>query len=150
MSAGPGGANAPSVVEPGATAGHNSARVLPLRPKQLLNPVLPPFARAADQLPELPRLVSCAQLPLLPSPLRLKHGPLLVTLKWWGDGSVVADLPCCALYGEGETDTAAIEDLADTILDWASGTAKLGRENLGGALLRQWDSLISLVDVSGL
>jgi hypothetical protein len=95
--------------------------------------------------------VATAQLPLLPEPLRLKCGPLLVTLQWWGGGVVKADLPCCALFGEGETDTAALEDLGVTMLDWASGIVALGgRDRLGGALLRQWDAFVALVDVSGL
>jgi hypothetical protein len=95
--------------------------------------------------------VANAQLPVLPEPLGLRHGPLLVTLQWWDKGVVKADLPCCALFGEGETDTAALEDLGETMLDWARGIVELGgREKLGGALLRQWDMFVALVDVARL
>lgn len=91
-----------------------------------------------------------ALLPVLPAPLELRHGPLLVTLHWWADGSVVADLPACALYGSGTTDTAALEDLANVMADWARGVRSLGDENLRGALKRQWIAFKAFVDTSAL
>jgi hypothetical protein len=66
-----------------------------------------------------------AILPVLPSPLVLKHGPLLVTVESWSDGTVVARLPCAALHGDGESDTAAIEDLAASIYDFIVSTSEL-------------------------
>jgi hypothetical protein len=99
----------------------------------------------------LPLRTANAHLPVLPDPLRLIHGPLLVTLHWWGANDVVADLPACAIHGEGETDTAALEDLADVLHEWAQGIAELGgEEKLGGALLRQWKAFTAMVDVSRL
>jgi hypothetical protein len=74
----------------------------------------------------------------------------LVTLHWWPDGLVVADLPICALYGSGPTDTAALEDLGVVMLDWAKGVHALGEANLGGPLKRQWEAFKALVNVAGL
>jgi hypothetical protein len=92
-----------------------------------------------------------AQLPVLPEPLRLLHGPLLLVLKWWRDGTISASLPVCALYGDGETEFSAIADLSDTILEWASGIVSSGGSDaLGGPLLQQWRAFEALVDVSGL
>jgi hypothetical protein len=100
--------------------------------------------------PARPLQTANALLPVLPLPLVLRHGPLLVTIHWWADGSVVAEIPACALYGNGISDTAALEDLASVTLDWARGIHSLGDENLGGALLRQWTAFKALVDVSAL
>jgi hypothetical protein len=97
-----------------------------------------------------PSHVANAILPLLPEPLQLRHGPLIVTLQWWADGAVVADLPICALSGQGATDTEALENLGSIMLDWAAGLKKLGDENIGGALQRQWLAFQALVDVSRL
>lgn len=99
--------------------------------------------------PHHPSRSVTAQLPLLPPPLGLLHGPLLVSLHYWND-TVEADFPACALTGEGETDTAALEDLGQVMLDWAQGVAELGEDNLGGALLRQWQAFKAMVDVSKL
>jgi hypothetical protein len=97
------------------------------------------------------RLVSTvtAQLPLLPAPLRLLHGPLLVTIETWSYGVTVARLPAAALIGEGEDDRSALEALAENILEFVEGHlphAQAGR--LGGALAKQWASLTAMVDVS--
>jgi hypothetical protein len=97
-----------------------------------------------------PARIANALLPLLPEPLSLRHGPLLVTLQWWPDGLVVADLPACALYGSGDSDTAALEDLGNVMLDWASGVNALGEENIAGGLRRQWLAFKALVEVSRL
>ena len=93
-----------------------------------------------------------AHLPLLPYPLKLKHGPLLVTLETWSDGTVVARIPALALYADGETDTLALDELGEEILDFASSTKRFitTHEVRGGPLLQQWKGLLEMVDITGL
>ena len=91
-----------------------------------------------------------AQLPILPEPLRLLHGPLLATVETWSDGTVVARLPVAALYGEGDSDTLALDDLAEGIGDFVASVSELLRngDQIGGPLATQWRALIAMVDVS--
>jgi hypothetical protein len=99
------------------------------------------------------RIVSCvtAQLPYLPEPLKLKHGPLLATIETWSDGTVVASIPALALYEEGDSDILALDGLAEEIGEFAVGTKVLNdHEVLGGPLLLQWRGLLEMVDISGL
>jgi hypothetical protein len=98
-----------------------------------------------------PSIVSTvsALLPLLPPPLALRHGPLMVTVESWSDGSVVARLPCAALYGSGDSDTAALEDLGSVIFDFVQSVAALiaRKEVIGGPLKRDWENVVALVDI---
>ena len=93
-----------------------------------------------------------AQLPYLPSPLKLRHGSLLVTVETWSDGSTVARIPTLALSASGENDTMALNELAQEISDFAIGVKILLREagKLCGPLLVQWTGLNELVDTSAL
>lgn len=90
-----------------------------------------------------------AQLPMLPAPLRLIHGPLLVTIETWSDGIVVARFPAARLYGEGHDDASAMESLAERLVEHVNTHllhAHAGK--LGGTLARQWGALTAMVDVS--
>ena len=90
-----------------------------------------------------------AQLPLLPAPLRFVHGPLLVTIETWSDGTVVARFPAARLFGEGHDDASAIEALSDRIAEFVQTHlvhAHAGR--LGGTLAKQWAALTAMIDVS--
>ena len=93
-----------------------------------------------------------AQLPILPDPLRLLHGPLLVTVETWSDKSIVARLPCVALEANGESDVEAIGELGVAVLDFATSMVRLlaNGDSIGGPLKLDWDNLTALVDVSGL
>ena len=93
-----------------------------------------------------------AQLPFLPEPLKLRHGPIQVTVETWSDGDVEARIPALALSGEGENDTLALGDLAEEILSFAVGVRELLDEGgvLAGPLLQQWNGLSELVDVTNL
>lgn len=97
------------------------------------------------------RIVSTvtAQLPLLPDPLRLSYGPLLVTIETWSHGVTVARLPAAILVGEGRDDREALEALAENIAEFVEvhlPHAQAGR--LGGTLAKQWASLSAMVDIS--
>lgn len=90
-----------------------------------------------------------AQLPWLPAPLRLIHGPLLVTIETWSDGTVVARFPAGRIYGEAEDDAAALEALAERIAEFVETHllhALAGK--LGGTLAKQWAVLTAMIDVS--
>jgi hypothetical protein len=104
--------------------------------------------------PEEPVMVSSvsAILPLLPDPLTLRYGPLLVTVESWSDGSVVARLPCAALYGSGESDAAALDDLGSVIYDFVGSLRGLlaRGESIGGPLKKDWENVSALVDMSRL
>lgn len=101
-----------------------------------------------------PSLVGCtvAQLPALSGGLRLRHGPLLITLEHWSDGSVIAKLPSARLYAEGTTQADALYALAEeieaTVRDLTVGPH--GAERLGGAMLDTWRALSTLIDAPGL
>jgi hypothetical protein len=92
-----------------------------------------------------------AALPVLPMGLRLKHGPILVTLERWSDGVVVARLPAARLEAEAERDADALDNLSELIADLVRDIAitHKGRP-LGGAILRQWRALEALIDASQL
>ena len=90
-----------------------------------------------------------AQLPTLPAPLRLMHGPLLVTIETWSDGVVVARFPAARLHGEAHDDTSAMESLSERIAEFV-GTHLLHAHagKLGGTLAKQWVAVTAMVDVS--
>jgi hypothetical protein len=97
------------------------------------------------------RIVSTvtAQVPNLPDPLRLLHGPLLVTVETWSYGVTVARLPAAILAGEGLDDRSAMEALTGNIAEFVEvhlPHARSGR--LGGTLAKQWAALTAMVDVS--
>lgn len=97
------------------------------------------------------RIVSSvsAQLPTLPAPLRFLHGPLLVTIETWSDGTVVARFPAGRIYGEGHDDASALEALAERIAEFVETHllhAHAGR--LGGTLVKQWAAITAMIDVS--
>jgi hypothetical protein len=111
------------------------------------------FLRETPTLVRYPedRIVSTvtAQLPLLPDPLRLPYGPLLVTIETWSYGVTVARLPAAILIGEGRDDRSALEALAENIAEFVEvhlPHAQAGR--LGGTLAKQWASLSAMVDIS--
>ncbi|XXT25165.1 hypothetical protein WME94_26890 [Sorangium sp. So ce429] len=90
-----------------------------------------------------------AQLPALPTPLRLLHGPLLVTIETWSYGARVARFPAARIIGEGRDDASAVEALAENIAEFVEVNlpqAQAGR--LGGTLAKQWVALTAMVDVS--
>lgn len=92
-----------------------------------------------------------AQLPVLPAPLRLLHGPLLVTIETWSYGVTVARLPAAGLMGEAQDDRAALEALAENIAEFVAVHLPHAREGrLGGTLAKQWAALTAMVDVSAL
>jgi hypothetical protein len=100
--------------------------------------------------PHLRRRV-LAQLPLLPEPLALKKGSLLVDIEIWSDGRVLASLPGIGLRAEGESDFEAIWNLADEVRRFlASAKITMGdREGMPDArLLQRWKRLAELVDTS--
>lgn len=109
-----------------------------------------PSARA----PAKAAVTSCvnAIIPSLPAPLSLKHGPLLVTVETWSDDSVVARLPVVGLYGEGESDTSALDGLRGEIFAFVADLVELQKDGgvLAGPLKEQWDDISALVDSSGL
>jgi len=89
------------------------------------------------------------QLPLLPPPLKLKQGPLLVTLELWSDGTndtYVADLPLVAVYGEGPCPQLALMDLAEEILEFASHMKH--RATQQKEYYWEWRAFCELVDVT--
>jgi hypothetical protein len=90
-----------------------------------------------------------AQLPLLPAPLRLLHGSLLVTIETWSYGVTVARFLAARLFGEGHDDASAVEALGERIAEFVETHllhAQAGR--LGGTLARQWAALTAMVDIS--
>jgi hypothetical protein len=91
-----------------------------------------------------------AQLATVSSPLRLLHGPIFVTIETWSDGMVQARWPETTLYGEGETDTFALDALRERMLDFAKHLVVLGSAGLAGPLHRQWLAFRAMVDVSEL
>lgn len=107
-------------------------------------------APASDVLPKDRILASVtAQLPTLPAPLRLIHGPLLVTIETWSEGGTVARFPAARLYGEGHDDASAMEALSERIAEFVESHllhAYAGK--LGGTLAKQWSALTAMVDVS--
>lgn len=90
------------------------------------------------------------QLPALPTPLRLIHGPLLVTIETWSDRTVVARFPAARLFGEGPDDTSALESLAERIAEFIEvHLLHAHAGELGGTLAKQWAALTAMIDVSG-
>jgi hypothetical protein len=105
-------------------------------------------ATSAATEPQLLRQVN-AQLPALPAPLRLRHGPLLVTIEYWSDGTVVAKHPALRLYGEGTSDVEALDALGDEIHEAAVDLSDLARQGVpfGGAAAQMWAALSALVEM---
>ena len=107
-------------------------------------------APASDTIPKDRILTSVsAQLPTLPAPLRFIHGPLLVTIETWSDGTVVARFPAGRLFGEGHDDAVAMEALSFRIAEFVETHllhAHAGK--LGGTLAKQWAALTAMIDVS--
>ena len=101
---------------------------------------------------ETPLRSAPAMLLELPKPLRLLHGPIPVTVETWADGSVVARWPEAALYGEGESEVAALWDLAETLHDAVSLVVadRAGGGDLADALGERWRALTALVGVGDL
>jgi len=101
-----------------------------------------------------PVLIGCsvAQLPVLPEPLSLKHGPLLISVEKWSDGSVIARLPATRLHAYGDTEASALaalaEDIAEAVVDLTTGPN--GTVRLGGAMLDTWRALCALIEGPGL
>jgi hypothetical protein len=93
-----------------------------------------------------------ALLAVLPEPLKLRHGPLLVSVERWSDGNVVARLPAARLYASGRTEAEALSelaaDIADLVQDLTEGPHATAR--LGGAMLETWRALTVFVDAPGL
>jgi hypothetical protein len=91
-------------------------------------------------------------LPVLPAPLKLRHGPLLINIEHWSDGVVVARLPAAALSSQADTQAQAMaglaQDIADTVLDLTQGAHK--DAPLGGAMLDCWRALSALIEAPGL
>lgn len=90
-----------------------------------------------------------AQLPTLAAPLHFIHGPLLVTIETWSDGTVVARFPAGRIFGEGHDDAAAMEALSERITEFVETHlfhAHAGK--LGGTLAKQWTALTAMIDVS--
>ena len=98
--------------------------------------------------PASPRSAVTAQLPVLPAPLRLLQGALLVTIETWDDGSVVASLPCAAVHGSGRSASEALEDLGAALLDFAVAMRAHGAAGLAGPLRFEWEAFCALVDAS--
>lgn len=101
--------------------------------------------------PNITHIVN-AQLPFLPKPLHLLHGPLMVTIESWSDGTVVARLPSPPIYSDAENDTLALMALGDEILEYAESVLELlsAGEELAAPTAYQWETFKSLVDISGL
>jgi hypothetical protein len=117
---------------------------------QLLNSHQTPLTLVKPPEPHLEHIFN-AHLPLLPEPLKLNHGPLLVIMKAWSDAKVQAELPVCGLYGQGDDEAAALQDLADNIKDFAHYTVHKARAGgIAGPLKRHWAAFVALVDVSDL
>jgi hypothetical protein len=93
-----------------------------------------------------------AILPILREGMALRHGPLLVTIDVWSDGSVVAKLPAARLHAYGETAADALSSLADEIAETVEDLARGPHHEvrLGGAMLDTWRTLSALVDFPGL
>ena len=104
--------------------------------------------RVSSRLTEFPLSAVTAVLPVLPEPLRLRHGPLLVTVETWSDGAVTARLPVVGLWASAESDTLALDALGTEIAMFVEDVepmAKMG--GIGGALKRQWEAICALVEM---
>ena len=91
-------------------------------------------------------------LPVLPEPLKLRHGPLLINIEHWSDGVVVARLPAAALSAQADTQAVAMEGLAQEIADTVHDLTQGPRKDvpLGGAMLDCWRALSALIEAPGL
>ncbi len=98
------------------------------------------------------QLTTTAQWANLPSPLALKHGPLLMTIHFLADGSVEASLPGLTVYGRGETDIDALCDFAENLLEWAQSMMDLKRagESFVASADHEWNHFTALVNVDAL
>ena len=105
----------------------------------------------ADEPEDRVMHVVVAHLSWLPEPLRLRHGPLLVTIETWSDGVVQARWPETTLFGEGESDVLALDALRERIAEFARDMVpRVATAKIGGPLLRQWKAFGALVDLSSL
>lgn len=125
-----------------------------------VGPRTPTFLRLVDDAtvaiePETPPTLThsvSAILPTVPSPLRLRGGPLLITIDSWSDATVVARLPAAVLQAEGESEILAIDALCEEFLCFAvamTGAVASGKV-LGGPLLARWERFTAMVDTSGI
>jgi hypothetical protein len=92
-----------------------------------------------------------ALLPLLPPPLKLLQGSLLITIEEWSDGNVVADLPCAGIASDGcINDILAIEDLSFNILEQIEECLEHRKDHPEAqyANQNQWDMLCALIDIT--
>ena len=103
-----------------------------------------PGEPAADRI----LFVCTGQLAALDAPLRLKYGPIAVTLETWSDGVVQARWPEAALHGEGENDALALDALRERIQEFVREVLQAGPERVDGPLLRHWRAVEGMVEIS--
>jgi hypothetical protein len=113
-----------------------------------------PLSSSLDLFQLEPKLIGYANawLPFLPAPLELKHGPILLVVERWSDGTIIAKLPGARLQASGASESDAMDELAEDIAaavrDLTGGEHASTR--LGGAMLDTWRALCELVKAPGL
>ena len=86
-----------------------------------------------------------ATLAFLGGSVRLRR-PTLVTIKDWSDGVVEAHLSDALLYGTGEDEAEALEDLRDNILDAWEHLRVLPESEMAKPAWRIWSALKALCE----
>ena len=83
---------------------------------------------------------STAVLAFLPAPLKLKQ-PLLVAIKFWPDGPVEAHFVDALLFGTGEDEITALDDLRENMLSAWFRLSKTPHASLARPASRMWQAL---------
>lgn len=87
-------------------------------------------------------------LTFLSNSVRLRR-PVLVSIREWSDGIVEAHLADALLYGTGDDEAEALEDLRDNIVDAWDRLSALQESSMAKPAWRIWSALRELCEPSG-
>lgn len=88
-----------------------------------------------------------AMLTFLDGPVKLRH-PVTVTVKEWSDGLVEAHIADALLYGTGDDEAEALEDLRGNMIDAWARLSVLSEASMARPAWRIWSALKSLCEPS--
>ena len=88
-----------------------------------------------------------AMLTFLPAPLALR-APILINVKFWNDGEIEAHLHDALLFGSGEDEAEALDDLRDNVVFAWQQLNDIPETSMAAPAWRMWQALKACVEVT--